>query len=151
MTLDLSFPVLPTDRDFRGYGSNPPFACWPRDARLAMSVVVNIEEGAELSVAAGDEKNEFIYEAIERVDGLRDLCMESHYEYGTRRRLCFGGRLCQLLHWLPGPIAGRRRGRTPHDVRRTPSTDHWPPGPDWRTRKVSDVRGRTTRGLVCQT
>ena len=72
MPLDLSFPVLPTDRDFRGYGSKPPSVCWPRDARLAVSVVVNIEEGAELSVAAGDETNEFIYEAIGRVDGIRD-------------------------------------------------------------------------------
>ena len=32
----------------------------------------------------GDESNESIYEATERVDGVRDLCMESHYEYGTR-------------------------------------------------------------------
>ncbi len=47
--------------------------------------MVNVEEGAELSLAAGDEANEFIYEAAERVEGVRDLCMESHYEYGTRR------------------------------------------------------------------
>ncbi len=47
--------------------------------------MVNIEEGAELSLGAGDEANEFIYEAVERVEGSRDLCMESHYEYGTRR------------------------------------------------------------------
>ena len=85
MPLELSFPIPPSDRDFRGYGSNPPAVRWPRDARLALSVVVNIEEGAELSVAAGDATNEFIYEAVERVDGIRDLCMESHYEYGTRR------------------------------------------------------------------
>jgi peptidoglycan/xylan/chitin deacetylase (PgdA/CDA1 family) len=32
----------------------------------------------------GDEANEFIYEAIERIEGARDLCMESHFEYGTR-------------------------------------------------------------------
>ena len=85
MPLELSFPTPPSDRDFRGYGSNPPSVRWPHGARLALSVVVNIEEGAELSVAAGDATNEFIYEAIERVDGIRDLCMESHYEYGTRR------------------------------------------------------------------
>ncbi|WP_439573866.1 polysaccharide deacetylase family protein [Phreatobacter sp.] len=80
-------PVPPpaTDRDFRGYGTTPPRIRWPDDARLAVSVVVNIEEGAELSIGAGDEANEFIYEAVERVEGVRDLCMESHYEYGTRR------------------------------------------------------------------
>ena len=58
---------------------------WPNGAALAVSIVVNIEEGAELSVAQGDEANEFIYEAVERVEGARDLCMESHYAYGTRR------------------------------------------------------------------
>ncbi len=74
-----------TDRDFRGYGASPPAIRWPNDARLAVSVVVNVEEGAELSLGAGDEANEFIYEAVERIEGSRDLCMESHYEYGTRR------------------------------------------------------------------
>jgi allantoinase len=81
----LSFSLPPTDRDFRGYGDRPPAVRWPKGARLALSIVVNIEEGAELSVAAGDEANEFIYEAVEKVEGSRDLCMESHYEYGTRR------------------------------------------------------------------
>jgi peptidoglycan/xylan/chitin deacetylase (PgdA/CDA1 family) len=83
--MQLSFPLPPTDRDFRGYGDNPPAIRWPGGARLALSIVVNIEEGAELSLSHGDEANEFIYEAIERVEGRRDLCMESHYEYGTRQ------------------------------------------------------------------
>ena len=43
-----------------------------------------MEEGAELSIGSGDEANESVYEAIERVEGVRDLCMESHFEYGTR-------------------------------------------------------------------
>jgi allantoinase len=81
----LPFDLPPTDRDFRGNGEAPPAIRWPNGARLAVSVVVNIEEGAELSLGAGDEANEFIYEAVERVEGVRDLCMESHYEYGTRR------------------------------------------------------------------
>ncbi len=77
--------ILPTtDRDFAGYRGAPPQIRWPGDARLAVSLVVNIEEGAELSVGMGDEANEFIYEAVERTEGQRDLCMESHYEYGTR-------------------------------------------------------------------
>ncbi len=83
--IKLSFPLSPTDRDFRGHGDAPPAIRWPKGARLALSIVVNIEEGAELSLGAGDGSNEFIYEAIEKVEGVRDLCMESHYEYGTRR------------------------------------------------------------------
>lgn len=73
-----------TARDFRGYGDAPPPIRWPGDARLAVSLVVNVEEGAELTLGAGDERNEHIYEAVERVDGARDLCMESHFEYGPR-------------------------------------------------------------------
>ncbi len=72
------------DRDFAGYRSAPPAIRWPGNKRLAVSIVVNVEEGAELSIGMGDESNEFIYEAVERVEGVRDLCMESHYEYGTR-------------------------------------------------------------------
>ena len=79
------YPPLPLDRDLRGYHGAEPNIRWPNGAQLAVSVVVNIEEGAELSIAAGDASNEFIYEAVERVEGSRDLCMESHYAYGTRR------------------------------------------------------------------
>lgn len=71
-------------RDFAGYRGAPPPVRWPGGARLALSVVVNVEEGAELSIGMGDEANESVYEATERVDGVPDLCMESHYEYGTR-------------------------------------------------------------------
>lgn len=73
-----------TDRDFAGYRHGVPDIRWPGGARLAVSVVVNIEEGAELSLGLGDERNESIYEAVELVEGARDLCMESHYEYGPR-------------------------------------------------------------------
>ncbi|KMO36756.1 polysaccharide deacetylase family protein [Methylobacterium aquaticum] len=72
------------DRDFRGYGGRPPRIAWPGGARLAVSVVVNVEEGAELSLGMGDERNESVYEVVEEVVGARDLCMESHFEYGTR-------------------------------------------------------------------
>jgi peptidoglycan/xylan/chitin deacetylase (PgdA/CDA1 family) len=75
-------PAVP--RDFLGYGSTPPDPRWPGGARLALSLVVNVEEGAELSVAAGDERNEAVYEAHEEVPGAPDPCMLSHFEYGTR-------------------------------------------------------------------
>lgn len=71
-------------RDFRGYGDAPPPVRWPNGARVAVSVVVNVEEGAELSLTHGDERNEAVYEVVEEVVGVADLCMESHFEYGTR-------------------------------------------------------------------
>ncbi|SFJ87628.1 Peptidoglycan/xylan/chitin deacetylase, PgdA/CDA1 family [Bosea sp. OK403] len=76
--------IIGSDRDFRGYGSAPPAVRWPGDARLAVSVVINIEEGAELSLGQGDERNESVYEVVEEISGVRDLCMESHFEYGPR-------------------------------------------------------------------
>ena len=71
-------------RDFAGYRAGAPAIRWPNGAGLAVSVVVNIEEGAELSRADGDDSNEAIYEAVEQVHDAPDLCMESHFEYGPR-------------------------------------------------------------------
>jgi peptidoglycan/xylan/chitin deacetylase (PgdA/CDA1 family) len=72
-------------RDLAGYRGRPPAIAWPGGARLALSIVVNVEEGAELSLGAGDERNESVYEAVEEVRDVPDLCMESHYGYGTRQ------------------------------------------------------------------
>jgi peptidoglycan/xylan/chitin deacetylase (PgdA/CDA1 family) len=46
--------------------------------------VVNVEEGAEFSIADGDGRNEAIYEVIHPVVGRPDSCIDSHFEYGTR-------------------------------------------------------------------
>jgi peptidoglycan/xylan/chitin deacetylase (PgdA/CDA1 family) len=51
---------------------------------MAVSIVVNVEEGAELSTASGDEANEAGYESAASEVGRPDLCMESHFEYGLR-------------------------------------------------------------------
>ena len=72
------------ERDFKGYGGRPPNVRWPERARVALPFVVNLEEGAELSVSDGDECNEGAYEAVEEVVGYPDLCQDSHFEYGTR-------------------------------------------------------------------
>jgi len=74
----------PIERDLAGYGRTPPDPLWPDGARLALSLVVNVEEGAELSRASGDELNESIYESREEVVGHPDPCMESHFAYGSR-------------------------------------------------------------------
>lgn len=77
-------PTALPARDLAGYRGCPPAVQWPHGARLALSIVVNVEEGAELTLSAGDERNEFIYEAVEEVAGVPDLCMESHFAYGSR-------------------------------------------------------------------
>ena len=71
-------------RDFMGYGKDAPSVAWPRDGQLAVSFVLNIEEGAEFTVTAGDPFNEDTHEVRNRIEGAPDLCMESHFEYGAR-------------------------------------------------------------------
>jgi allantoinase len=76
-----------TDRDFLGYGETPPHADWPGGARIAVNFVINVEEGAEYSIADGDGRSESALTevAAARVPmGDRDLAAESMYEYGSR-------------------------------------------------------------------
>src|SRR5512139_2826916 len=60
----------------------PEGAAWPGGARVALSLVVNVEEGAEYSLLRGDPHNERVEDTLERLEGVPDVCMESHYAYG---------------------------------------------------------------------
>ncbi|MFM9883455.1 MAG: polysaccharide deacetylase family protein [Burkholderiales bacterium] len=75
---------MSTARNLHGYANQYPDARWPNGAQLAVSVVLNVEEGAELALSAGDERNEAVHEVTHEVKGAPDLCMESHFEYGAR-------------------------------------------------------------------
>jgi len=72
-------------RDFVGYGAEPPNACWPGKARIALNIVVNYEEGSELSFDDGDGQTETgLTEGGAGGFQGRDLASESMYEYGSR-------------------------------------------------------------------
>ncbi|PKH07948.1 allantoinase PuuE [Moritella sp. Urea-trap-13] len=74
-------------RDLIGYGQAVPHANWPNKARLAISFVLNYEEGGERCVLHGDSESEaFLSEMPGAVplQGVRNLSMESCYEYGSR-------------------------------------------------------------------
>ncbi len=73
-------------RDLIGYGASPPHPRWPGDARLALQIVLNYEEGAESSVLHGDRTSEvFLSEIIgAQAFETRHMSMESIYEYGSR-------------------------------------------------------------------
>lgn len=74
-----------TERDLVGYGQNPPVVRWPCDARIAVSLVVNYEEGSEYSILDGDAHGETMGEAQSPLPaGERDLANESFFEYGSR-------------------------------------------------------------------
>lgn len=71
-------------RDFVGYGATPPDPRWPGGARLALNLVVNVEEGSEPSVPDGDGVSETgLTEGGGGLEG-RDLAAESMFEYGAR-------------------------------------------------------------------
>jgi peptidoglycan/xylan/chitin deacetylase (PgdA/CDA1 family) len=76
-----------TARDFVGYGRSRPSFEWPGGRRVAVSVVVNYEEGGESCVLDGDAHSEVLNSdvagAVPR-QGRRNLVVESHYEYGSR-------------------------------------------------------------------
>ena len=73
------------ERDVVGYGKNVPQVRWPGDARIAVSMVVNYEEGAEYSTLDGDSHHETNGEVPSPVpSGDRDLNNESFFEYGSR-------------------------------------------------------------------
>jgi putative urate catabolism protein len=74
-------------RDLIGYGGKPPHAAWPGGARIAVSFVLNYEEGAENSILHGDPASEFFLSEMvnaEPIPGMRHASMESIYEYGAR-------------------------------------------------------------------
>ena len=71
-------------RELIGYGEHPPRVRWHNDAKVAIQVVVNYEEGSEKTFAMGDGVNDGMYELPFAVDNQRDLAVESMYEYGTR-------------------------------------------------------------------
>jgi len=72
-------------RDFVGYGKTPPHPHWPGNARLALNIVLNYEEGSEMSFDDGDAETEsgLTEGGSGGFDG-RDLAAESMFEYGSR-------------------------------------------------------------------
>ena len=74
-------------RDLVGYGANPPHPKWPGDAKIALQIVLNYEEGSEYSIPDGDDTSEIYLREVPGSSmgkGMRDLQVESIYEYGSR-------------------------------------------------------------------
>ncbi|MEL6452254.1 MAG: allantoinase PuuE [Pseudomonadota bacterium] len=74
-------------RDFHGHGPDRPDARWPGGARIAVSFVLNYEEGGENCILHGDAASEaFLSEIVGAAPwpGQRHWNMESIYDYGAR-------------------------------------------------------------------
>ena len=74
-------------RNLVGYGRQPPHPRWPNNARIAVQIVLNYEEGGEICILHGDPASEAFLSEIVGADarkGVRHMSMESIYEYGSR-------------------------------------------------------------------
>jgi len=86
-------------REFVGYGRQVPRVRWPGNARVAVSIVVNYEEGSEYSHPGGDRRGDGLQEVIYAMDPqYRDLAVESVFEYGSRAGIWRLERLLTELH-----------------------------------------------------
>ncbi len=77
----------PYPRDLVGYGANPPHPAWPGGAAVAVSIVLNYEEGGEYSVLHGDAQSESALTDMDRpapLPGERNPNVEQNFEYGSR-------------------------------------------------------------------
>ncbi|MCB1398039.1 MAG: polysaccharide deacetylase family protein, partial [Rhodobacteraceae bacterium] len=70
-----------------GYGPRAPQVAWPGGARVAISLVLNYEEGGENCLLHGDAQSEAFLSDIAGAaqwPGQRHWNMESIYDYGAR-------------------------------------------------------------------
>ena len=89
-----------------GYGPTTPVVRWPGDAKIAVQIVLNYEEGGENCVLHGDAASEAFLSEITGAQpwpGQRHWNMESIYEYGSRAGFW---RVHRLLGDLPVTVYG---------------------------------------------
>ena len=89
------------ERDLVGYGPKPPGVLWPDGRSVALSIVVNYEEGAESSFNEDgvSERTGEIGPAIS--SEFRDLASETCWEYGSRAGIW---RLLKLFREFSAPV-----------------------------------------------
>jgi peptidoglycan/xylan/chitin deacetylase (PgdA/CDA1 family) len=139
-------------RDFRGYGDQPPDPAWPDGARVAVSIVVNVEEGAELSRTDGDQANEVAHEIPHEVAHGPNVGMDSHFEYGTRAAYW---RVMEALAAADAPAThsacGRAIERSPWLARDAAARGHEIACHGWRWEGHDGMDEATERGVIART
>lgn len=96
---------------------------WPNDARLALSIVVNVEEGSEYTLADGDKLTEPVDElAVTLKKPIRNYGNESNYRYGINEG---AARIIGLLDahqvratWTAAALALERAPQIAAEIRR---------------------------------
>ncbi|MEM8991404.1 MAG: polysaccharide deacetylase family protein [Pseudomonadota bacterium] len=113
--------------------------------------MLNIEEGAELSIADGDERNELIYEAVDDVGALPDPCLESHFGYGPRSGW---PRIAALFARHNAPmtlsVCGRAAERTPWLIAEAVEMGHEIACHGWRWERHAGMDEATERAVIAR-
>lgn len=131
-------------RDLVGYGGTPPAWKLPGGAKLAVSMVVNFEEGAELAVSDGDPQAEKISEVVSVVPpGRWDQGNEQIFAYGMRAGIW---RMLAALEKHRRPVTfymcGRAVERLPQLARRIVDAGHEAACHGWLWRPHADYADR---------
>ncbi|KAF5336218.1 hypothetical protein D9757_015318 [Collybiopsis confluens] len=75
-------------RNLKGYGEDTPDPQWPGGAKIAINIVLNYEEGSEVTPVNGDSTTEVLGSelgpGVQPMQGTRNVNMESIYEVGGR-------------------------------------------------------------------
>lgn len=131
-------------RDLLGYGGRWPDVTWPGGKRLAVSVVVNFEEGSEYQVGDGDARSEPMGEVVSVVPpGVRDQGQEQIFAYGMRAGIW---RMLDALddHAVPATFfaCGQAVQRSPQVAAEAAGRGHEFAVHGWRWRPHADYTDR---------
>jgi peptidoglycan/xylan/chitin deacetylase (PgdA/CDA1 family) len=141
-----------TERDLLGYGNRMPHPRWPNDARVAVSFVVNLEEGAEFAIGEGDPRNEAVYEVIDRIEHFPDPCLQSHFDYGIRAGW---HRIMKLFAQYDVPVTvsacGRAIERLPSLAREAVALGHEVAAHGWRWESHVAMTPEQERDAIART
>jgi peptidoglycan/xylan/chitin deacetylase (PgdA/CDA1 family) len=132
--------AAPYPRDLTGYGGRPPAWKLPNGAKVAVSMVINFEEGAELAAGDGDRASEKLGEIVSIIPaGKWDQGTEQIFAYGMRAGIW------RMLDWLQRHkrqitfyMCGRAIERSPAIAKAIVEAGHEPACHGWLWRPQSD-------------
>ncbi|MET4578838.1 polysaccharide deacetylase family protein [Ottowia thiooxydans] len=133
-------------RNLQGWGSSPPRLVLPHQAKVAVSIVINFEEGAEWSIADGDAVTERVAEVHSVVPaGIWDQGTEQQFAYGMRSGIWrFLDALRRHGRQATFYMCGQAVERSPHIAARIVAEGHEAACHGWRWRPHADYENAQT-------
>ena len=128
--------LSPYPRSWTGYAGHPPILELPEKQRVAINLILNLEEGAERNVLDGDDSSEHYltsFPGLPARTGARHPSSESLFAYGSRAGFW---RLHRLFDEFNVPITvfacGQALERNPAIAEALGRSDHEIAGHGWR-------------------